>query len=216
VAGQCRSAARPLSNATEVCYKLARVTRLQGRRVALEQLALELASAPPRWRFSRLVLRSPHRERIRARLEFVRGFFPEIEGVTVRVGLARKRGVLGWGSLDPDDPGVWVRPKRLDSFTVAHEFTHLLQAMKLVPRGERACDLWALARSPLLVDTAPGYLEIPAPLRRHRTVPPAWSVLLHRAACEALAARSQGERGYLRAFEQWIAEAWRRARSAGP
>jgi hypothetical protein len=134
----------------------------------------------------------------------VRGFFPELDGITVRVGLVRKRGVLGWGSLDPDQPGIWVRPRRLDAFTIAHEFTHLLQARGLVPRGERACDLWALARSPLLVDTAPGYLEVPVRLRRLQPLPVAQAALLHRAAVEALAARERGERNYLRRFEREV------------
>ena len=71
----------------------------------LEQLAFELGPVRPRWSFSRRVLVSPHRERIRERLEFVRRFFPELDGITVRVGMALKRGVLGWGSLDPERPG---------------------------------------------------------------------------------------------------------------
>ncbi len=134
----------------------------------------------------------------------MRAFFPELDGITVRVGLVRKRGVLGWGSLDPDQPGIWVRPRRLDAFTIAHELTHLLQARGLVPRGERACDLWALARSPLLVDTPPGYLAVPVRLRRRHPLPVAHAALLHRAAVDALAARERGERNYLRRFEHEV------------
>jgi hypothetical protein len=172
-----------------------------------EQLAFALPPAAPPWRFSRLVLKSPHQERIRQRLEFVRGFFPELDGVTIRVGLARKRGVLGWGSLDPEQPGIWVRPRRIDHFTVAHEMTHLLQARGLVPRGERACDLYALARSSLLVDMAPGYLRLPAGLRHARVLTPAQSALLHREAVRAIEARAGGDRAYLRSFEQAVAAA---------
>jgi hypothetical protein len=146
----------------------------------------------------------------------VRAFFPELDGTTVRVGLARKRGVLGWGSLHPDHPGIWVRPRRLDAFTIAHEFTHLLQARGLVPRGERACDLWALARSPLLVDTPPGYLHLPVELRRQRLLRPRDSTLLHRAALRALEARARGKRGYLRHFERDIEDALRGTPPADP
>ena len=180
----------------------------------LEQLAMDLGASRPSWKFSRLVLRSPHFARIRERLEYVRSFFPEIEALTIGVGLALKRGVLGWGSLDPDAPGVWVRPRRIDCFTVAHEFTHLLQARGLVPRGERACDLWALARSPLLVDQAPGYLRVPAPLRRLRRLAARDAALLHIAACRAIEARGHGERRYLLRFEREVAETW--GRSQGP
>lgn len=169
---------------------------------------------PPRslWTFSRLALRSRHLARIRERLEFVRGFFPELSGLTVRVGLVQKPGILGWGSLDPEQPGVWVRPRRLDHFTIAHELTHLLQARGLVPRGERACDLWALARSPLVVDHPPGYLALPRELKRLRQLEPAHSQLLHQAAQRAIAAREEGNRRYLLAFERDVAARWRESR----
>jgi len=167
---------------------------------------MDLGPGRPPWRFSRPVLGSPHFERIRQRLEFVRTFFPEIASLSIRVGLARKPGILGWGSLDPDDPGVWVRPRRIDFFTIAHEFTHLLQARGLVPRGERSCDLFALARSPLLVDHPPGYLRLPMALRRRRLEP--WhGKLLHDAACRALAARGRGDRRYIHNFEREVAHA---------
>jgi hypothetical protein len=174
----------------------------------LEQLSLELGPERPRWAYSRLVTRSPHFRRIRERTEFVRYFFPELEGVTVRVGMALKRGVLGWGSLDPESPGIWVRPRRLEYFTIAHELTHLLQARKLVPRGERQCDLWALARSPMLIDTVPSYLRLPRSLR-WKPVSATLASHLCEAARRAIAAREAGDRRYLRRFESEL-----RARSA--
>jgi len=170
--------------------------------VPLEQLAFELGPQRPAWSFSRLVRVSPHQARIRERVEFVRRFFPELDTCTVRVGLAQKRGVLGWGSLDPARPGIWVRPRRLSYFTIAHEFTHLLQARRLVPRGERACDLWALARSPLLNDTPPGYLRLPAALRRRRRLDHEEAQALCQAARRAIEARGRGERRYLLRFER--------------
>lgn len=178
------------------------VRRRARRALALEQLALDLGPEMPRWRFSRLVTGSRHAARIRERLDYVRGFFPELDGITVRVGIARKPGVLGWGSLDPDQPGVWVRPRRLDHFTIAHEFTHLLQARGLVPRGERACDLWALARSPLVVDHPPSYLRLPAWLRHQRRLDTGQATLLSTLAREAIDARVAGDRRYLQRFER--------------
>ena len=178
--------------------------RPRRRIVPLEQLALELGSARPRWTYSRPLLQSPHRARIMERLELVRRFFPELDVCTIRVGLARKRGVLGWGSLDPENPGIWVRPRRLDSFTVAHEFVHLLQARGLAPRGERSCDLWALARSPLLVDQPPGYLKLPRHLRYTPPTPNQARVLCELAR-EAIAARAAGRGRYLARFEAEVA-----------
>jgi hypothetical protein len=145
----------------------------------------------------------------------VRGFFPELDGVTIRVGLVRKRNVLGWGSLSPNQPGIWVRPRRLATLVIAHELTHLLQARRLVPHGERACDLWALARSPLLVDTPPCYLRLPAELRRQRVLQPREAGLLHRLAREALEARAAGRRGYLQRFERHLADAFAHLSAAG-
>ena len=177
-----------------------RSSRRRRRIVPLEQIAMDFGPARPRWDLSRLVERSPHRARILERLEFVRRFFPELADGTVRVGLARKRGILGWGSLDPRRPGIWVRPRRLAYFTIAHEFTHLLQARGLLPGGERACDLWALSRSPLLNDTPPSYLRLPRALRR-RKLDPATATALCEAARRAIAARERGDRRYLLGFE---------------
>ncbi|MDQ4100982.1 MAG: hypothetical protein M3115_02180 [Thermoproteota archaeon] len=49
------------------------------------------------------------------------------------------------------------------NFTIAHEFTHLLQARRKeqlqIPCGERACDVWTLTRLPLeLLDDHPSYI----------------------------------------------------------
>ena len=194
--------------------------RPQGRRAAarpgrrrraptpLEQLSLELASGAPRWTFSRLIQRSPHQPRIVERLEFVRRFFPELNRVTVHVGQAIRRDVLGWGSMDPARPGIWVRPRRLAYFTIAHELTHLLQARGLVPTGERACDLWALARSPLVIDSLPGYLELPRALRGRREPEPSLASALHQLAREAIARRERGDRRYLAGFEREMAQVY--------
>ena len=192
--------------------------------VPLEQLAFDLAAGAPRWTFSRRIRRSPHQPRIVERLEFVRRFFPELEGITIHVGQAIRRDVLGWGSMDPERPGIWVRPRTLAYFTIAHEFTHLLQARRLVPSGERACDLWALARSPLVIDSLPGYLRLPRALRGWRTAEPELAMMLHRLARLAIARRDAGDRRYVAGFERELAhavggESWRRRaprRSADP
>ncbi|HTR97502.1 MAG TPA: hypothetical protein VMH61_06325 [Candidatus Acidoferrales bacterium] len=197
--GAARDAARARRGTSRRRAKPAR------RPVLLEQLVMDLGPARPRWTFSRLAARSPHHARIVERLEQVRRFFPELAGVAIHVGLAQKPGILGWGSLDPERPGVWVRPRRLHLFTIAHEFTHLLQARGLVPGGERACDLFALARSPLLIDHAPGYLRVPPAMRR-RTLTADDARRLHAAATRALAAREAGERRYLTRFERELAD----------
>jgi hypothetical protein len=182
--------------------------------VEWEQLPLVLELPAPRWRFSRLVTGSRHFARIRERLDFVRAYFPELDGLSIRVGLAQKRGVLGWGSMDPEAPGIWVRPRSLALFTIAHELTHLLQARGEVPGGERACDLFALARAAAVVDSPPQYLKLPKRLRHLEKLEPAVGAALHRAAREALAVRAAGRRNYLQAFERAV-ERMDAAASAG-
>lgn len=169
---------------------------------------MDLGPEKPRWTFSRLAANSPNHARIVEHIEFARKFFPELDGITIRVGLAQKRGVLGWGSLDPERPGIWVRPRKLHLFTIAHEMTHLLQARGLVPRGERQCDLWALSRSSLLVDHAPSYLKLPRRLRRP-SLTPHEAQALTQCARRALEAREAGDRNYLKRFEREIAEQYR-------
>jgi hypothetical protein len=200
--------------ALSVAFRPRPARRLR-RIVPLEQLAMDFGPPQPRWDLSRLVERSPHRTRILERLEFVRRFFPELAEGTVRIGLAQKRGVLGWGSLDPERPGIWVRPRRLSYFTITHEFVHLLQARELVPRGERACDLWALARSPLLNDTPPSYLRLPPSLRRRQRLDPVQAARLCECARRAIAAREQGARRYLMLFEREVRDASGEARPHG-
>ena len=187
-------------------YRAAQGSRRRRRARPLEQLAFDLGPGRPRWEYSRLVLRSPHLRRIKERIEFVRYFFPELEGVTVRCGLAKKPGVLGWGSLDPERPGIWIRPRRLEYFTIAHELTHLLQARGVVPRGERACDLWALARTPLVIDSPPGYLRMPRAYRKKK-LSSEEAALLCDAARRAIEARIAGDRRYLKRFEEELAAA---------
>ena len=122
----------------------------------------------------------------------MRDHFPELDGVTVRVGLTKRRSVLGLASLG-ETPMIWIRPRRIHRCAIAHELTHLLQARKLLPGGEKTCDLYTLARSPLLIDIAPFYLKVPARFHeggRDRRVPPAAAAALHAIAREATAGRS--------------------------
>jgi hypothetical protein len=145
-----------------------------------------------RWEFSRPWYASPHLARARRELDLVRDHFPELDDVTVRVGLTKRRSVLGLASLG-ETPMIWIRPRRIHRCAIAHELTHLLQARKLLPGGEKTCDVYTLARSPLLIDIAPFYLKVPERFHeggRDRRVPPAAAAALHAIAREATAGRS--------------------------
>jgi hypothetical protein len=148
--------------------------------------------AQGRWAFTRPWAASPHLKRARRELDAVRDHFPELEDVTVRVGLTKRRNVLGLASLGRV-PMIWIRPRRIHRCAIAHELVHLLQARKLVPGGEKTCDLHTLARSPLVIDVAPFYLKVPKRFHdgsRERRVAPAAAAVLHALAVEALEGRT--------------------------
>ena len=176
------------------------------RRVA--PVALDPADAG-RWRWTKPWLESPHRPRARRELEAVRAHFPELDGVVIAVGLTKRRNVLGLAALG-GEPAIWIRPRRIHRFAIAHEFVHLLQARGLVPGGEKAADLWALARSPEPCDVAPFYLRLPRGLRqgKHGALAPEVAAHLHALAARAVAERrGKTARGAVRAFEEAAAVA---------
>jgi len=135
----------------------------------------------------------------------VRLFFPELDGVCLRVGLTRSAA----GFASKDEPWIWVNPYRLTRHTIAHEFVHLLQWRGHAPAGEKSADLFALARHPLLADDTPWYLRIPPSMHK---APASWnpriSSLLHELARESLGRRERGLRTYLRWFETELAKRW--------
>jgi len=173
---------------------------------------LNLFESPPdraeQWQLTKPMAASRLRRHAMARLEFVRRHFPELESVTVRVGRTRSRRARAWASLDPAFPAIWIKPGSLPLFTAAHELTHLLQALSLVPRGEKAADLFALARHPELIDKPPTYIKVPRLLfgldGKPRLGTPE---LLHQAANRAIAESDGRSRRAIRLFEEYAAMA---------
>jgi hypothetical protein len=87
---------------------------------------------------------------------------------------------------------------------------HLLQARGLVPGGEKAADLYALARTAAYVDIAPFYLRVPRRLQGPRgAVAPEVAAGLHELAAQAIAA-SPGKTATraVRAFESGAVRAF--------
>ena len=161
-----------------------------------------------RWRWTRPWLESPHRRRARRELEAVRAHFPELDGVVITVGLTKRRNILGLASLGKD-PEIWIRPRRIHRFALAHELVHLLQARDLVPGGEKTADLYALARSIDVIDVAPFYLKLPKRLTEPGALmPPPVARLLHEIAAHAVRERrGKTARGAVRVFERDLAAA---------
>jgi hypothetical protein len=170
-------------------------------RPAWPQLDLFTPGATPRWRWTRPWLVSPHRPRAERELDHVRAHFPELDGTTVKVGLTKRRTILGLAAMG-DEPCIWIRPRRIRRFVIAHELTHLLQARGLVPGGEKTADLLALTRGPAVIDFAPTYLAVPRGFTgpgRDRPVARGAAERLCALAREALAGRTA--RAAIRWFE---------------
>jgi hypothetical protein len=94
-------------------------------------------------------------------------YFPELHDELVLVGWIAPRGWARgscWCSRTSTDKQIKISLQPNErNFTIAHEFTHLLQSIKKeelqIPSGERACDVWALTRLPLeLIDDYPSYI----------------------------------------------------------
>jgi hypothetical protein len=94
-------------------------------------------------------------------------YFPELDNEIVLVGWIAPSGWARgccWGSSTSASKPLKISLQPNErNFTIAHEFTHVLQARKKeelqIPSGERACDIWTLTRLPLeLIDDCPSYI----------------------------------------------------------
>jgi hypothetical protein len=135
------------------------------------------------------------------KVRYVRRFFPELDDLSLRIGLTRAAA----GLADLEHQTLWLNPNRLSLHTIAHELVHLLQARGLVPGGERSCDLFALARDVTLVDAMPYYLRLPRELGDGGGwLRPGFARPLHGMACEAVTLRASGHRRYILWFEDEV------------
>ncbi len=142
--------------------------------------------------------------RVMRRIHYVRRFFPEFDGETIRVGITRQAS----GMATPGSRELWLNPAHLSYHAIAHEFVHLLQGRDLgVPAGERACDVHALARHWTLNDVCPAYVRVPVALLDARGMfTETGARMAYTAAVEALGRRHGGMRHYIQWFERRLEE----------
>lgn len=109
--------------------------------------------------------------KFKQRILDVFGYFPELQDEIVYVGWIAPRGWARGSCCCYCSSSSSSANKKLKinlqpnerNFTIAHEFTHVLQSRKRgelhIPSGERACDVWTLTRLPLeLLDDYPSYI----------------------------------------------------------
>lgn len=170
------------------------------------QLELELLSIPhaqaPRVVASAVLRKHRLRNDVLRRVDYVRRFFPELDGETITVGLTRAAS----GMAVPGGSRIWLNPSRLSHHTIAHELIHLLQRRELgIPSGEKACDVYSLARHWTLNDDRPSYVRVPRSLcEENGAVSERVGRALFEIALDALDRRAQGHRNYIAYFEREV------------
>ena len=160
------------------------------------------------WTRSALTLTPRLREEAERRVRRLHPYFPEIRR-KMKIGLTRSYDGLAFQS----DDGVVklmldVRKARNGDYksptfwTIAHELMHLAQFnTREIPSGERACDLFALARlPPKYIDEAPSYLVIASHVRRRWSSE--YASIAHEVARRALRERAKGVRNYIAWWEK--------------
>ena len=173
----------------------------------MQQLELSFLSAPgvapPRVVASAVLRRHRSMNDVLKSVAYVRRFFPELDGETVMVGLTRAAS----GMAVPGGTRIWLNPSRLSHHTVSHELIHLLQCRDLgIPAGEKACDVFSLARHWTLNDERPSYITLPTTLFDTRgRMSESNARLIFAVAREAVIQRANGLRNYISFFEYEMA-----------
>lgn len=133
----------------------------------------------------------------------VYSLFSELQNQEITCGFIRRGSYLlgtarGWAS-----PKQIALQPNVGRMTIAHELTHLLQGSG-VPHGEKACDIWALARLPNdMLDERPSYLLRHWYLER-------W--LRNRAQAKALCEQAIEVRRVQRNYIKWLSGQLRQLR----
>lgn len=125
----------------------------------------------------------------------VYSLFPELQDKVITCGFIR-RGTHLAGTARSWKQQIALQ-QNVGNTTIAHELTHLLQGNG-VPHGEKACDIWAVARLPEgLLDEQPYYLL--RHWQRER-----W--LRHRASVRGLCAQAIEIRKTNRTYIKWLSD----------
>jgi hypothetical protein len=148
----------------------------------------------PHLHVTRPLRKQRRREELLCRMDSCLRHFPELADRKVTVGVTRA--AEGITVLDDFTVRFDLRRGIPSHYTIGHELTHLLQALRLVPLGEVQCDIWTLARGRLFIDEVPCYLEMPPPIRRN------WRRYAGRV--RYLCERAISERSTRRTYIQWL------------
>lgn len=157
-----------------------------------------------RVRFTRYYPRD-YRNHALETISSVINYFPELWNRTVKVGFEGAFVKTNYGGHfhHITDTEIYISLiKYPDEWLVAHELMHGLQRIiDSMPKGEKACDLYCLARTYNYVNRAPSYLEFPDKVRLNWLD---WIEVAHFIAKDAVKKREKGRRHYIKWFEEKI------------
>jgi hypothetical protein len=155
------------------------------------------------WIFTRKFKSKKGQSRFLKRLDVARSYFPELAGETVKVGIT----INAPGKADIVGKGVFFRSRNVSNYVMGHELTHLLQGSGHVPKGERSCDLFTLARQVEFCDEAPNYIKVPRRLLDDRRfIRTEFRGMVHETAKAALVRREMGRKNYIAWFEKELSD----------
>lgn len=157
--------------------------------------------------------------RFSRRFDSVTSYFPEVRG-EIRVGMTTSYKGLAFMESDGETVFRKICFPPLDRsglptcYVMGHELMHIVSSrQRLLPKTERSCDLFTLARLPAtLIDHPPIYLRLPRIIRRNwsgKIVDPVVTGLAHDLAIEAIITRDSNSRyiqWWEREFEKRIAD----------
>ena len=148
----------------------------------------------PRLHITRPLQQHRRVEAVVGRVRRALRYYPELDDRKITVGVTRVAD--GIAVLEDMTVRFDVRRRPPTYYTIGHELTHLLQALRRVPEGEIQCDIWTVSRGRLFLDEAPCYLPLPDQIRKQ------WRryALRVRYLCE----RAISERGQRRYYIRWL------------
>jgi hypothetical protein len=154
-----------------------------------------------RWTFTRNFAKKKGQSRFLERLDKARNYFPELDCFTVKVGIT----INADGKADLEGKGVFFKSRNVSFYVIGHELTHLLQEIQGLPKSERSCDIFTMARTPLFCDESPNYVNVPKEMMdNNRYVLEQYREFVHKTAKSAAALRRAGKRFYISWFERTL------------
>ncbi len=156
-----------------------------------------------RWTFTRNFAKKKGQSKFLERLDEARSYFPELDGHTVKVGIT----INADGKADLKGKGVYFKSRNVSYYVMGHELTHLLQEMEGLPKSERSCDIFTIARGVLFCDEAPNYMKLPKRMVDEKGfIKDDFREFVHGTARIAVNLKNSGERRYIQWFERTLKE----------